>query len=471
MRFTRDVANITMDLNDVEHIDFTARGGADNISIHNLSGTDVTQVNIDLGAAGGGGDTQADQVTLDATNGNDVIEVVGAGTSVAVLGLSAQVNITNVEGIDHLTINGFGGDDTITASTLPAGTLALTIDGGAGNDTLIGSQGADVLIGGDGNDTVTGGRGDDLALLGAGDDRFIWNPGEGSDTVEGQAGVDTLDFFGSNANENIDIAANGERVRFFRDVANVTMDLNDVERIHFTALGGADSIVVNDLTGTDVTQVAIDLAGPADPNAGDGQQDRVTVAGTAGADTIKISESGNAVVVHGLSAEVSIEHADAAGDVLAIAAGAGDDTIDASGLSAGKIGLQLLGGDGKDVLIGSAGDDLIAGGRGDDVALMGAGDDTFTWAPGEGSDTVEGQGGVDTLAFNGANVGETIDISANGGRVLFHRDVASITHGPERRRAHRLRRAGRYGHRGGARFERHRREPGERRSGGERGRR
>ena len=167
--------------------------------------------------------------------------------------------------------------------------------------------------------------------------------------------------------------------------------------------------------------------GPADPNAGDGQQDRVTVAGTAGADAINVSQSGNAVVVHGLSAEVTIEHADAAGDVLAIAAGAGDDTIDASGLSAGKIGLQLLGGDGKDVLIGSAGDDLIAGGRGDDVALMGAGDDTFTWAPGEGSDTVEGQGGVDTLAFNGANVGETIDISANGGRVLFHRDVASIT--------------------------------------------
>ena len=39
------------------------------------------------------------------------------------------------------------------------------------------------------------------------------------------------------------------------------MDLNSVEQIRFNALGGADNIVVGDLTGTEVTQVAIDLAG------------------------------------------------------------------------------------------------------------------------------------------------------------------------------------------------------------------
>ena len=37
------------------------------------------------------------------------------------------------------------------------------------------------------------------------------------------------------------------------------MDLNGVEHIQFNALGGADTITVNDLTGTGVTQVAIDL--------------------------------------------------------------------------------------------------------------------------------------------------------------------------------------------------------------------
>ena len=45
------------------------------------------------------------------------------------------------------------------------------------------------------------------------------------------------------------------RALFFRDIANVTMDLNDVETIEFNALGGVDNILVNDLTGTDVKRV------------------------------------------------------------------------------------------------------------------------------------------------------------------------------------------------------------------------
>jgi Ca2+-binding RTX toxin-like protein len=131
---------------------------------------------------------------------------------------------------------------------------------------------------------------------------------------------------------------------------------------------------------------------------------------------------------------VTIEHAEAQNDTLVTNGGVGDDTIDASGVGAGHIGVQLNGGDGTDTLIGSAGDDLINGGRGSDVALMGAGNDTFVWNPGDGSDTVEGQAGIDTMLFNGANVNENIDISANGGRALFTRDVANISmdlHGVE----------------------------------------
>ena len=43
-RFTRDIATITMDLNGVEHINFNALGGADNITVGDLTGTGVTQV-------------------------------------------------------------------------------------------------------------------------------------------------------------------------------------------------------------------------------------------------------------------------------------------------------------------------------------------------------------------------------------------------------------------------------------------
>ena len=99
--------------------------------------------------------------------------------------------------------------------------------------------------------------------MGGGDDEFRWDPGDGNDTIEGQAGTDTMLFVGANASENIDIAANGGRVRFFRDVANVTMDLDDVETIDFRALGGADNVVVGDLSGTDLTLNSIDLGGSA----------------------------------------------------------------------------------------------------------------------------------------------------------------------------------------------------------------
>src|SRR5207237_8727660 len=136
------------------------------------------------------------------------------------------------ESTDQFAVHSLSGNDTIDASLLAASAISLTIDGGAGTDIITGGQGADTLIGGDGNDTITGRQGNDLALLGAGNDTFIWNPGDGSDTVEGGAGTDTLQFNGSNVGENMDISANGSRVRLFRDVGNVTMDLNGLETVN-----------------------------------------------------------------------------------------------------------------------------------------------------------------------------------------------------------------------------------------------
>ncbi|GKQ54703.1 calcium-binding protein [Bradyrhizobium sp. Ce-3] len=425
VRFTRDVANITMDLNGIENINFKALGGADQVTVNDLSGTGVKHVTIDLQAAGGGGDGAADAVTIVGTGNADQITVALVGSDVVVSGLSADVTIVGQEAAnDSLTINALGGDDTINASALPAGQLALTIDAGDGNDTIIGSQGADVILAGDGNDTVTGGRGDDTALLGAGDDTYIWNPGDGSDVVEGQAGTDTLVFNGANIAETFDISANGSRVRLTRDVANITMDLNGIEKIDIHALGGADTITVNDLSGTDVQQVLIDLS--VTGGNPDGALDTVIANGTAGADTITVTGSGRDILVNGLAAEIVVHGQDAT-DVLQINGLGGDDHIDASGVAAGLIALAINGGAGDDVIIGSGGNDIVTGGQGSDVALLGGGDDTYIWNPGDGSDTVEGQAGTDTLQFNGANIAENIDISANGTRVRLTRDVANIT--------------------------------------------
>jgi len=425
--FTRDVANITMDLNGIERIQFTVRGGTDHIVVNNLAGTDVKEVDIDLAATPGTGtgDGLADSVIVNATNANDMITIAGSGSSVSVTGLTEQVNITGSEGAnDSLVVNGVNGNDTIDAGTLPAGVTNLTIDGGAGNDTITGSQGNDTLIGGIGNDFIVGGRGNDTALLGDGNDTFVWNPGDGSDTVDGGAGTDTLVFNGANVSENIDISANGDHVLFSRDVAAITMDLHGIEHIQFAALGGADHIVVEDLTGTGVTQVAIDLA--ATGGASDGAADSVIVNGTAGDDSISVVTSGTSVMVKGLADQVTVSGADAF-DALTVSGLAGNDTINASGLHAGQVNLTINGGAGIDTITGSAGDDVLIGGTGNDVLKGGAGNDTFVWNPGDGSDVIDGQTGADSLDFNGANINETITISANLGHAIFTRDVAAIT--------------------------------------------
>ncbi len=427
LRFTRNLGNIVMDADDLEVVDLKALGGADTITVDDLSGTDVTKVAGDLAGTFGGsaGDAVADTVIVNGTNGSDVIDVVGAGTSVSAIGLAAQVQIANSEGAnDALVINALGGDDQVTATTLPAGVIKLTTDGGAGEDSVLGSQGADVVLAGDDADFVFADNGNDVAFMGAGDDAFQWNPGDGNDTVEGQNGTDEMLFLGANIDENIDIAANGGRVNLFRNVANVTMDLDDVEDIDFRALGGADNIVVGDLSGTDVTPVSLDLRGPN--GGGDGAADTVTVNGTQGVDVFGAAGGGGGGVdVIGLKAEVGISGQEQALDRLTLNGLGGDDKVDATRLA--NIQLTENGGLGADTLLGSAGDDLANGGDGDDAVRLGDGDDTFVWNPGDDNDTLDGEAGYDAMRFNGANVAENIDVSAVGGRVRFFRDIAGVT--------------------------------------------
>jgi len=312
------------------------------------------------------------------------------------------------------------GDDTLTGSASDD-----ELDGGPGNDTLFGRGGNDRLFGGPGNDILVGGTGQDLIFGGDGDDQIVWNPGDSSDVIEGENGFDTLVFNGANINETIDLSANGARLRFFRDVANITIDCDGVERVAFRALGGKDTITVNDLTGTSVSNVVVDLSSSS--GTGDAQEDSVIVNGTATNDVIVLTGSAAETDLFGLAAVVTVLGAEPGIDKLFVRGLAGTDIIDASAVQAGAIDLVLDGGDGDDTVIGGAGNDTILGGRGSDTLFGGAGDDTFVWNPGDGNDLLEGQTGRDTLLFNGANINEQIDISANGQRVVFHRDVANIT--------------------------------------------
>jgi Ca2+-binding RTX toxin-like protein len=536
--FTRDVASIMMDLNGVEVVHYNAFGGTDTINVNPLTDTDVAQVIIDLAAIPGTstGDSQTDTVNINGTSGSDTFNFSADNGAVVATSFGAEVRVIGGEiNFDHFVVNGVGSDlvningstnaDTMTVTangvyaranatgfTIPVdvtGSLALSVDGlegddniscsgslavlniplrldgGPGNDIIFGSNGPDTIFGGPGNDSINGSQGNDLIFMGDDNDTFNWNPGDGSDIVEGQSGFDTMVFNGANINENISLSANGARLLFTRDVANIALDVDGVERVNFTALGGTDNVTVNPLAGTAVTQVNISLASVIGTTNGDSAADTVTINGTAGADTFNFAADAGAVVATGTGAEIrvtageiSLDHivvngvgsdlvningstnadimtvtgngiyarANATGftipvDVtgslaLSVNGLEGDDNISCSGsLAALNIPLRLDGGPGNDIIFGSngpdtifggPGDDSINGGQGNDVIFMGDDNDTFNWNPGDASDIVEGQTGFDTMVFNGANINENISLSANGARLLFTRDVANI---------------------------------------------
>ena len=170
-------------------------------------------------------------------------------------------------------------------------------------------------------------------------------------------------FNGSNAGEQIDLSANGNRLRLHRDVGNVTMDTDGVENVDVNALGSADTVTVDDLSGTDVDDVTANLASSA--GSGDGAADDVVVNGTEHRDVIKASGSAGSAARDrpsdhggGHRRRDPGRHADdqrARGE---------RHTSTRSGLAADAIGLTIDGGDGDDRLTGGDGDDLLIGGAG-----------------------------------------------------------------------------------------------------------
>jgi RTX calcium-binding nonapeptide repeat (4 copies) len=298
-------------------------------------------------------------------DGSDAVVVNGGGVGEA---FTATANATRVRfdrvsplpfsldigTSERLVVNANGGDDSFAASGDLAPLIALDVDGGPGNDRISGGNGNDTLTGGPGDDEIDGNAGADTADLGDGTDTFTWDAGDGSDTVEGQAGQDALVFNGAAAAEQMTLSANGSRAQLVRDLGHVSMDLNGIERVDTNAFGGADTVTIDDLSGTDVTQADVALVGA--PKTGDATADSVILNATDGADTATITgDQDNGITVSGLHALVQVFESDGPSDALTLNALGGDDTVDATGLAAGVIGLTVNGGAGTDVLSGGPG--------------------------------------------------------------------------------------------------------------------
>lgn len=422
-----------------------ALGGGDDTASASAAPTGATQVGVDGGAG-------TDTATYNGTPDDDTIGIAPNGGPVAAFATGAPT--FNATAVESFVVKGSGGDDTLNGLNGIGALTTLTVDGGAGEDKIGGGDGADTVLGGSGNDLVDGNRGVDTVRGGSGNDHVQWDPGDGSDIVEGDSGTDTLDFNGANVGEKLTLAANGPRVTFFRNIANITQDMDSVEAASIRALGSTDDVTVGDLTGTDMRNVTVNLAGF--DGAGDAAIDHVVAEGTDGADKVTLGSDGATAVIAGLKpVTVRVTGAEPQDSVTASLLG-GDDTIAAGAVATGEARVDADGGagtdtatytgtgdgdtisvapDGADVVRtyaagaplmgttaveelvvkgGEANDTLTAfngiagrthltqdGGNGEDTLLGGDGDDLLLG--GNGDDLVDGNRGADTARMGAGN--------------------------------------------------------------------
>lgn len=333
------------------------------------------------------GQTPAHTVTL---NGSQLL-VRGATVAVA--------------DVQLVRMDGGAGDDNLrfdeSHGAMPPGDFA----GGPGRNNLVGGSNIDTLTGGNGIDRSTGGPGDDTVSLGDDSDQFTWNPGDGNDHLDGNAGTDTLIFNDSHgttadplSSAQLNFFNDGSRTALQRDIdfqidggshnERNTISFSGFELVKAFMDGGPNRFgngaqIDEDLSGSDLAVVRVDLA-PRDPSQG---HNGFGIVGTRGPDRIRISgtpATGLTVSQFGPTAIITGAHS------VAIDPQEGDDVIDASRLAAGTVEeLRVLGheigDDGNDTMIGHPGTDRLFGGA--------------------GNDRLEGRGGTDTLdGGSGTNI-------------------------------------------------------------------
>jgi Ca2+-binding RTX toxin-like protein len=379
------------------------------------------------------GDDASDKLTVRRNAGGQILFDVGDDGTTEDLTPGFTPTVANVA---EIVVNCGGGDDQVRVDesngALPrfrmeggAGTDVLTggsgndvMRGGEGNDTLLGKGGGDDVTGGAGDDTITPGDGDDVAGGDAGSDKFIWNPGDDTDNVEGGEGDDTQEINAGNGAETFDVARSGDRVVLARITpAPITVNAGSVENATVHANGG-DDIVTGHSGLKDLIKLTLD-GGAGDDNltGGDGD-DRFlwapaqttiqdTIDGADGSDTLQIEGDGSAEGYELTGATTSVvatrngtqPNATDRVETIAINGHDGDDLVRVADSVADRAALDTDLGPGDDVAIGGAAGDRLVGGPGEDT-LLGRGGDDFLFGD-AGTDELIGGAGADHISCGG----------------------------------------------------------------------
>lgn len=351
-------------------------------------------------------------------------------------------------------IEGFEGDDIMAG-----GGGADVLIGWAGNDLADGGAGRDRIETGDGDDVIEGGTGRDQLNGGAGNDRYVFNIGDGYDTITDPSGSDTLVFgFGIRPSDiaitrgstafSLTIIGTGERIllsgQFTDDGARASTGIDRVEFEDGSAWTRDDMeaiYVAQNTTDGDDTLIGFDSNDVMRGGTGDDY-----LAGAGGADDYYWARGdGNDTIVDGatdaapelsnrlfldagiIADDLTILRPGGTSDLVLEVAGTGGATLTISGFFDGR-GVNLVNfadgtvwtrnyiyersfeeqiTDGNDWAYGTPGNDVIDGGLGDDRIEDGAGNDTLIGGAGndvlgygftsDGEDTFIGGAGNDRM--------------------------------------------------------------------------
>ena len=442
-----------------------------------------------------------------STSDDNIIINMGTETVMDLSGWTFQ----DWTAVDTITINGDGDAETLTGSsesdTIYGGGGVDTIYGGDGNDTLYGGAGVgDEVFGGDGDDTMEylslegfdhfyGGTGTDTLDLstygfgmtydyttstyeqtsgssafdmvsieriraGAGDDTFLRNS-TGGFTIDGGAGIDTLDFsaftvtiatnervfdldlgysFSGGAFqgewqnlENLVALANTASTIIGNSSDNILTgssqdDIISAESGTDTVYGGAGDDVINAGSGTkeyyggdgDDTIYSSGAGSYYGGNDNDymtvGNGVSETLDGGAGIDTLDTTTYNslyNINMTTGVTNFVGESFVNFENLIMGNGGGTIVGTFGANIITGGTGSESVLAGFGSDTIYGGDGDDFLDGEGSTDFVYGGAGNDTVYMADGDGGDSFFGGADVDTADFTGiSSFDMVIDLAA-----------------------------------------------------------
>jgi trimeric autotransporter adhesin len=386
--------------------------------------------------------------------GNDTYVIQHAGQAVAELvdegidTVRSTVSYALPDNFENLVLaSGFDEETGMPGLIGTGNSLDNVLIGGGGEDVLIGNAGQDTLHGGSGSQFYDYGLGtmvtqpvNDTLVGGAGNDAYLFNRGDGTDTIQDTAlsgegnrilfgiGIAQSDLtFATNQNMlTITVNDNGGALRlegFDPTGVNGSLVAQTLQFADGSTLNLADLFAssVNAIEGTDDDDILVSTAGEDIVNAlggndyveGRGGNDRLD--GGAGDDQL-FGNSGNDVLLGGdgndsLRGEYAYDIGDAPGDDV-LDGGLGNDSLFGNGgndtLMGGEGNDGLSGEEGNDVLEGGLGDDILTGGTGADIIRGGDGND---WLLVDGEDTVvDGGAGYDTVSVQGAT-GAALDLA------------------------------------------------------------